>query len=1270
MIRCTPASTALLLLPLFIARNVSAWLAIDPTAARRLAEQCDPAFIANADLVVLDQFERARYGPDGTSTSWYENCTLVLTEKGRRDLAELSIRFLSMYSTIEVARVELVRPDGRHEPVDMSRTTRVAIHADQMAENIYDPDIKVLAIGVPGIETGDVVCVSLVERRHRTRIPGHWFDLCMLEGESPLLRAVYEVEAPTERPLRHLALRGGPAGHVRYEEEPWAGGTRHRWIATNVPRMFPEPRMPEPGGVLQRVLVSTCSDWPEVSRWYWNLCRPRMTPDDTLRQQVRNLVGDRPDERTRADVLFTFVSQHIRYLGITAETEAPGYEPHDVTLTLRQRHGVCRDKAALLAAMASEAGLRGFPVLIHAGMSLDPEVPLPYFNHAIAAIRFSDDTTALLDPTDEASRDWLPAYLAHRSYLIATPVGEPLRISPIPPAESNLVRLVTESRLGPDGRLLGRCAAVFLGINDNAYRNYLARRSTTERRRFFETVAQSALPGCRIRALTLDPPDLRDRSRPLRAEWEFEAPAPAVLTGEIALLSPPSFARAFGVIHRELDALSLEHRRYPLRLRSTGGVDETCQVETTRLPMPPLHVPPPHRVELPTVRSAVDWEVDGNILRRHHRWTFHAIEIAPEAYRQFRDAVRALVSEQRRRVVFRASPAPSASSAAPPDPPPAAPDLDIQRHITDVVWIGPGAWMVTNEVEQVLLTYAGVKNAAELKLPFLERHDEPRVLLAEVITPEGTTNVPAPRDLQIMDQPWTAGAPRYPAGRLLVAGLPAVAPGARIRYRTLLTVRNRPFFAEAPVLAGRDPVRERIVRLYAPTGIALRVVEPSAAKLARREDYIRNGMQVQAWRILQIPATAREPSEPPPWLAGRCWIFSDGDWAGYARQLRERLEQAASQSREVTEHARAIAPTTLPLKDRLRLIRDAVILRVRAAGPSPTSLPSDALTPADRVWADGYGHSADRAIVLMAMLRAIELSPEWLLATPVPGSAAPHAPFCEAPWLSPFDRVLLRVPLPDGSAVLLNDTDQYAVIGASPSRGSLALDLVDGRIITLPDPPELSDRTEIEFQIALNADGSARVLRRTRFYGMHHADHVRQLCELTPEELRRRDLAELAEIALDADPDGPPLHILNEHPAVEELRFRIASLAQRAGVWWHLEPPLPLTTIPGVQGERRTQPLYWEKPFRETITIPIRPPPAFAAFPDLPIPMAWSDPGSGTIQVSVARGADGTLSYTLQTALAAGLHPPSAFDKLLNVLQRLRHPASRTWAGRVAAPTP
>ena len=49
-------------------------------------------------------------------------------------------------------------------------------------------------------------------------------------------------------------------------------------------------------------------------------------------------------------------------MGITTEDEAPGYEPHDVSITFSNRYGVCRDKGALLASMLRLVDVEATPV--------------------------------------------------------------------------------------------------------------------------------------------------------------------------------------------------------------------------------------------------------------------------------------------------------------------------------------------------------------------------------------------------------------------------------------------------------------------------------------------------------------------------------------------------------------------------------------------------------------------------------------------------------------------------------------------------------------------------------------------------------------------------------------------------------------------------------------------------------------------------------------------------------------------------------------------
>src|SRR5208282_1147345 len=116
--------------------------------------------------------------------------------------------------------------------------------------------------------------------------------------------------------------------------------------------------------------------------------------------------------------------------------------------------------------------------------------------------------------------------------------------------------------------------------------------------------------------------------------------------------------------------------------------------------------------------------------------------------------------------------------------------------------------------------------------------------------------------------------------------------------------------------------------------------------------------------------------------------------------------------------------------DALQAIRDFVAKSIRFAGPSFTTLPLSELSAADTTLTDGYGHAADRAILLHAMLRAAGFQPEFVLASGLPPIAGITNVAFSFPLPSAFQEPLVRVEL-DGQAYYLNDTDQYARLGST-----------------------------------------------------------------------------------------------------------------------------------------------------------------------------------------------------------------------------------------------
>ena len=353
----------------------------DPAAVLAEASAVTRERFPDADTVLTYNLVHEQYNPDGTGESWDDEYVTILTEKGRREVGSRSIPFNVSYGTVSVVRAEIYKPSGRVIPVDVARQSRVMIESGQMGSNIFDPNNKVLSLSIPGLEVGDTCRFLTRSTTHKARVPNAWSDFSVLEYTSPILALDHEVVSPPGLPLVHQVLRASVSNTVAATTETLADGRiRHRWAVRNVPRMFEEPDMPPTHTQVQRLLLSTQADWPTVSRWYWNLSKPRIeTTVPEMTATVGRLTAGADSRTERIRRIFTFVSQQIRYMGITDEAVAPGYEPHDVSMTFTNRYGVCRDKAALLVALLRLNGIEAFPVLIHAGAKLDPDVPLPFF---------------------------------------------------------------------------------------------------------------------------------------------------------------------------------------------------------------------------------------------------------------------------------------------------------------------------------------------------------------------------------------------------------------------------------------------------------------------------------------------------------------------------------------------------------------------------------------------------------------------------------------------------------------------------------------------------------------------------------------------------------------------------------------------------------------------------------------------------------------------------------------------------------------------------
>lgn len=1156
----------------------------------------------DADDVVVDAYTCIAYQPDGTYVERSDNFYKILTEKGRRDGSMFSLHYNETYGSARILLLAIYKPDGTCHPMDVEGQSRVMIDPEQMGDNIYDPKQKIMQIGLPDLQIGDCVRAVVTRSQTKTRVPNQYFEMTVMEHTSPILHEIWEVVAPKSLPLKWKVVRDAKKDCMTYAEKEYGDWTRHRWEARNVPRIFEEPGMPDFWTLTQRVLVSTTGSWEELSRWYWKLCLPQIeatTPE--MKTTVDELVAGCGTPQAKIEALFGFVSQRIRYMGIMAEAEAPGYEPHAVRLTFENRYGVCRDKAALLVAMLRMAGLDAFPVLIKAGPRMDPEVPLPMFNHAIAAARV-DGKYILMDPTDETTRELLPGYLDHCSFLVATPEGEKLLTSPVTPASEQLLVVDTTAELDAQGTMTGRVAMQFNGINDNIFRSMFSKQKPEQHRQLFERLMKTALPGAQVTSFELLPVNMQDRTQPLCATISFKAVDALIAGDRIATPSLPWLGNLFGALRFMLrDSSDLEKRVFPLKMDFCCGYREVITLKVAGAVGNLISLPAPVRQEKGALTFHRSYSSENGVLRAEAGAQLNAVEIAPADYAAFKDTLRAIEQSQRARPLFQppADDGKSFKAETVPDADVALLQMDTTLEVSD-----EHTWTSREVVKKKILTYAGLKEESELKIQFNPAWESVEVTDVRVTAPDGRTFALTEKEQNLMDADWVGSAPRYPAGRILVVSLPGVSLGSTLEYTLVRHLKNRPYFHAMEIFSGSDPVDSRTLTIRAPSSIPLRRTERNMSGIlfTLRKEGTHTAL---TWSGHSLPPSPKEPDAPPAWVHEPAVFVSSGDWATYAATLRAALEKASRRQAKAGKEGRRLTRDIQDPNKKIRSIRDFVSRNIRPAGPSFTELPLESLTPADKTLGDRYGNGADSAILLFAMLEGAGFQPEFVLPGEFDRRLSLQEPLLEAPQPGLFHSVLVRVGDSKGGWIYLNDSDIYSEPGTTASEGHSLLELSSGTVGTLHVRPDCVTSRDLDFDIQLQPNGDARIDIVRRYRGTEHNNFVAEYSEMPPEEKRRYGERLASEIAQNARLLQPLRVSLDTYPAQMEMHLQVDKFAVRDGNRLYCQLPWVRPNELELKSDSRTLPLFMEEERKSRLTCRILGPASIEGLDFAPPSLSW-----------------------------------------------------------------
>lgn len=1261
--RCLTGLTLLASLRGFAADTNYAGALWTPTDARQTlaaAAEITPAKYPDCDAATVEEKLVRVYHADGTAECQNETYEKVLTEKGRRESRTLTLGFMLPYSTVTVARLEVFKPDGTVVPVDVAANSKESIDESQMSANIYDPNMKVLQVNLPKVDVGDVVHAVTRETIERARIPGHFAEDNLFEGGEFIRHASYEVHAPASTPLQQIALRDPVAGTIQATTATNADGAiTYHWEINNVPRMFDEPAMPPASEVLQRVLVSTLPDWPAVSQWYWDLSKSHLeavTPE--MKTKVASLTNGAASDLDRVKALFYDVSQKVRYMGRTAEKDRPGFEPHDVCMTFDKKYGVCRDKAALLVSLLRLAGFPAYPVLISIGNKRDVDVPDSFFNHAIVAVELTKGEYTLMDPTDENTRDFLPYSDCNQSYLVCRPEGEQLHLSPVQPPERHMMRVTTTGTLAVDGTLNAKSVLAFEGVNDDAYRNAFVQMKPDDRRRFFESNLKQTLPGARLTSLKLLPENMLDMAGGLRAEIEFTATGMTATGNGKAIVNLPWIGEHLGIVNFILGGTGLDQRKYPLQTSATCGLDESVALK--------LGPGFGDAISLPTVTTAEDqnlgWQerftCTGGTLTGARTLKLKTLEFSPAGYAKLKATLKAMEYDGRKSPIIAvtagASTPPLASAPAPDAPETSDAKILESRKTLSVTDAHTAVYDV--KYAKQILTYNGKKREAELKLDFNPATQSAGLISAVVISKTGKREAVSAGEINVMDAGWNPSAKRYSGGKILVANLPGVDIGSTIEVEFAITNHGRPFLSGYEAFQMADELAAKTVTLTAPDGVAIHQRVSGSDKTLQTSKTTAAGQTTLTWSAQNVKALPAEAGTPPSWLWASGVNFFIGEVDDYYRELnRTLLDRAARSTNTVALTQKLVAGKTT--REAVRAIRDFVAQSIREAGPSFADLPLSELSAADTTLADGYGHLADRAILLHAMLSAAGLKPEFVLGSALPPIQSVVNVAKEFPLPEDFQALLVRVRVAS-ETYYLNDTDQYAELGTTAHAGQLGLVLGSRHQEWIKAIKHGEEHAETAYQISLADNGHVQVGVTTLYYGTSFGSWKRYFTELPPEERRRYYQELVSGFSQGARPAGDLVTQFDTYPGRQQYTVEVDNYAVVDGKYCYFDLPYTPSLFP-VGADRRILPLYAPEQGTETIHTEIKLPRSFHRVVIAPPAEKLRAPG-GTARIT-SKQTDGKYVLTDEFETIPTIVAPGDYADRLKVESALRQKSSRVF---------
>jgi hypothetical protein len=299
------------------------------------------------------------------------------------------------------------------------------------------------------------------------------------------------------------------------------------------------------------------------------------------------------------------------------------------------------------------------------------------------------------------------------------------------------------------------------------------------------------------------------------------------------------------------------------------------------------------------------------------------------------------------------------------------------------------------------------------------------------------------------------------------------------------------------------------------------------------------------------------------------------------------------------------------------------------------------------------------------MLQAVELEPELVLVSGSNPVAELQRFEAQYPSRGLFSTVLVKVRC-GSEDVYLNDTNQYAQLGVTPSDGYLSLHLKDGQTETIGVMEDKKNLADYEYRITLTAQGDAHMDITTKRHGGLFTTNHKRFAEMPPEERNRYYQELVAEISQSATADSELVTNYDSYPGGESYSVNIERYAVQDGDFLYFKLPRTLSNLFGLRSDIHENPFYYSWNSQMRISTIVELPGEFSKVVLSPKQKNWVLPaGMGQVQVTTSTDYDTeaespTLTLIHSVELNPSILKAESYPDLLEINRQLTHTQART----------